>query len=310
MTQAFSRDEYLRRLHAVQDYMENHLDGAPGLAELAAAAGFSPYHFHRIFHALTGQTPLQYQNRIRLERAAAYLLHSPRVSVTEIALHYGYADSAVFCRAFKAYYGLSPSAYRRKDSKNGKAQPDFARYDDSENSKQIGRDWMGMQPTSVEIRNETLRVIYVRFTGSYPELGKAMPGMMQKIYRFAVGQKLLEYGKTKILCAYHDNPELTGADRLRVSLCMSVPAGQAVALRDDVGLMTLEGCFAVGHFELLQQDYPKAWQAMYAEWLPGSGMQPRDAVPFEVYVSDPSKNPGGKQLLDIWVPVEPLGPIG
>lgn len=309
MPQTLSRNEYQRRIHAVQDYMEAHLSGAPGLAELAAAAGFSRYHFHRIFHAITRQTPLQYGNRIRLERAAAYLLHSPRVSVTELALHYGFADSAVFARAFKAHFGVSPSAYRRKDSKNGKAESDCARYDGSIQSKQSGRDCMKAEPISVEIKNESLRVIYVRFTGSYPELGKAMPGMMQKVYRFAVAGKLLEYGKTKILCAYHDNPELTGEGQLRVSLCMSVPAAAQIELKDEIGLMTLEGCFGVGHFELYQKDYKEAWQTMYGEWLPGSGMQPRDAVPFEVYVSNPSKNPGGKQLLDIYVPVEPLGPI-
>lgn len=309
MPKPSSREEYLRRIHAVQDYIENNMGRTLRLEELATVAGFSRYHFHRIFRAVTHQTVLQYGNRVRLERAAAYLLHNSRVSVTDIAFHYGFTDSAVFSRAFKSRYGVSPTEYKRKERKKCKAETVRPAYDEYEQNTQYGSDRMDMQPTKVEVKTETLRVIYVRFTGSYVELAKAMPEMMRKLYRFAVRGKLLEYGKTKILCAYHDNPELTDEAQLRVSLCMSVPETAAIEAAEEIGEMTFGGSFGVGHFELFQQDYPKAWQSMYGDWLPGSGLQPRDAFPFEVYVSDPSKNPGGKQLLDVYVPVEPLGPI-
>ena len=135
MQNPYSRDETLRRIHAVQDYIEVHLDRNPQLAELAGIAGFSKYHFHRVFHAATGETPLQYQNRIKAERAAAYLLYSPHVPVTDIAYHYGFADPAVFSRSFKARYGVSPTAYRRKGRKNCIAYPESSRYDEVNHSK-------------------------------------------------------------------------------------------------------------------------------------------------------------------------------
>ena len=308
MQNPISRTEYLRRIHAVQDYIEEHLGRSPQLEELAGIAGFSKYHFHRIFHAVTGETLLQYQTRIKAERAAAYLVHSPRVPVTDIAYHYGFADPAVFSRSFKARYGVSPTAYRRKSRKNCKADPGSSLYDEA-NTNQNGSGSMEGQVKGVERQTVDLRAIYVRFTGSYPEMASAMPGMMQKIYTFALRQKLLEFGKTKIFTVYHDNPELTDSAKLRTSLCMSVPESARVAETDDIGVLRVTGDYAVGHFELMPSEYPAAWQYMYGEWLPGSGLQPRDTFPFEVYVSDPSKNPGGKQLLDIYLPVEPLGKI-
>ncbi len=309
MCDPLTRNEYLRRIHAVQDYIESNLDRAPRLAELADIAGFSQYHFHRIFHAVTGETLLQYHNRVKLERATAYLLHSPKATVTDIAYHYGFADSAVFSRAFKARYGVSPSACRQQYRKNCNAVPGRSPYDGNTETIKNGSDWMSTQANGVELQTLNWRVIYVRFTGTYPEMAKAMPGMMQKIYRFALGQKLLNPKITKILSVYHDNPELTEAAQLRTSLCMVVPEDAEIRLKDDIGEMRIEGVYAVGHFELMPHEYPAAWQYLYGEWLPGSGYQPRDTFPFEVYVSDPSKNPGGKQLLDVYVPVEPLGTI-
>lgn len=309
MSNPVNRNEYLRRIHAVQDTIEHNLNRAPKLDELAQIAGFSKFHFHRIFRAVTGETILQCITRIKMERAAAYLLHSPAASITDIAYHYGFAAPAVFSRSFKQHFGVSPSVYRRKDRKNCTAQLRRPRYDAITSIPHDGSDRMGVQANRVDIKTEDIRVIYVRFSGSYPEMANAMPGMMRKIYEFSVHRNLLEYGKTKILAAYHDNPELTGETKLRVSLCMSVPAAAKIEPHDDIGVMAIAGSFAVGHFELYQQEYPQAWRHMYGEWLPNSGFQPRDAFPFECYVSDPSKNPGGKQLLDIYVPVEPLGPI-
>ena len=77
-----SQSEYDRRLHAVIEHIDRHLDEKLDLASLASVANFSPYHFHRLFHALVGEPLGDYVRRRRLElgegRQAAALSQGPR----------------------------------------------------------------------------------------------------------------------------------------------------------------------------------------------------------------------------------------
>ena len=107
------RDEYLARIHRVQDHIERHLGEELRLEELARVACFSPFHFHRIYAAITGETIREFVARIRLERAASSLLRHPDRSVTEIALDAGFGGSAAFARAFRAAYGTTASEFRK-----------------------------------------------------------------------------------------------------------------------------------------------------------------------------------------------------
>lgn len=304
-----SRNEYLQRIHKVQDYIEENLTGALVLSELADIAGFSKYHFHRIFSAITNETLLQYVNRIKMERAAFLLLHHPDTNMTDIAYRFGFTDSAVFSRSFKHYYGVSPTEYKNQNSKNCKDPPARSQYNKSALNQNIGSGTMDTKARNVEIISVDMQVIYIRYTGTYQGLAAAMPGMMERLYGFAMSNNLLEPGKTKILSAYHDNPELTDETQLRTSLCMTIQNGVTVAESSGIGSMKITGKYAVGHFELMQNEYAAAWKYMFGEWLPSSGQKPRDTFPFEAYESDPATSPGGKQLIDIYLPVEPLGKI-
>jgi len=81
------------------------------LNEVAKVANYSPYHFHRIFKSETGQTPNYYINRKRIELAAAVLLCEIRITISELALRYHFTSHSSFTRAFKKFYGLSPSEF-------------------------------------------------------------------------------------------------------------------------------------------------------------------------------------------------------
>jgi AraC family transcriptional regulator len=65
------RQQYLARVNRAMDHIEAHLGDDPSLAEIARVAAFSPFHFHRIFGALMGETLTQFIARLRLERAAS-----------------------------------------------------------------------------------------------------------------------------------------------------------------------------------------------------------------------------------------------
>ena len=115
-----NREEYLRWIHKVQDYIEQHIGQAMSIEDLANAAGFSKYHFSRIFQSMLHESPAQYVNRIRMEYAMFLLAHREDKNMTDIAFELGFTDSAVFSRAFKNFFGMSPREYRQEYSKNCK----------------------------------------------------------------------------------------------------------------------------------------------------------------------------------------------
>ncbi|MCL4249718.1 MAG: AraC family transcriptional regulator [Anaerolineae bacterium] len=98
----------------VQRYIRNHMDEPLNREVLAAVAGFSVPHLHRLFAASTGQSLAAYIRDARLERAGRKL-RAGAVDITEVALAAGYDTHAAFGKAFKRRFGLSPSEFRQLD---------------------------------------------------------------------------------------------------------------------------------------------------------------------------------------------------
>ena len=86
----YLREEYTSRINRVIDYIEKNTDKGLSLESLAKVAIFSPFHFHRIFRAMVGETLNQFIQRIRIEKAAAQLIVNPKKSITEIAFDCGF----------------------------------------------------------------------------------------------------------------------------------------------------------------------------------------------------------------------------
>ena len=86
---------------------------ALALPDLAASAGLSPFHFHRLFKADTGETPAAYLARIRLDHAAHLMVVLPDAPLVQIAFESGFSSAATFARAFRQYFQQTASDYRR-----------------------------------------------------------------------------------------------------------------------------------------------------------------------------------------------------
>ena len=99
--QKYLREEYISRINRVFDYVERNIGQEMSLERLAGVANFSAFHFHRIFHAMVGETLNQFVQRVRVERAASQLVVNPKKSITEIALDCGFSSSAAFARVFE-----------------------------------------------------------------------------------------------------------------------------------------------------------------------------------------------------------------
>jgi AraC family transcriptional regulator len=96
----------------VMRYIRDHINEPLNREVLAAIAGFSVPHFHRVFTAHVGESAISYVRRLRLERAGRKL-RMGAVNITEVALAAGYDTHAAFSKAFKQQFGLSPSEFRQ-----------------------------------------------------------------------------------------------------------------------------------------------------------------------------------------------------
>ena len=100
------------QLKQVLDFIEHNYTGALTLKQLSASVSMSPKYFCRFFSEMTHQTPMDYLNRQRIERAC-YEISTTDDSITDIAYRNGFNDLSYFIRTFKKYKGTTPGKYKK-----------------------------------------------------------------------------------------------------------------------------------------------------------------------------------------------------
>ena len=103
---------YSAEIQAALSYIESNLAKPLTLDDIAGAAGFSKYHFHRIFKHETGIPLYEYIRKRRLA-GASRLLRTTNLSILDIAMYFCFESQESFTRAFKKVYKLPPGKYRR-----------------------------------------------------------------------------------------------------------------------------------------------------------------------------------------------------
>ncbi|MHC0038796.1 AraC family transcriptional regulator [Pseudoneobacillus sp. C159] len=110
--------DYAVSVQRTLDYIEENLHEQISLVELAEIACFSPFHFHRVFQAMVGESVMDYIRKRRLTIAAERLFYSDE-KVINIAIDVGFQYQESFNRAFKKLYSVSPQQYRRANRISG-----------------------------------------------------------------------------------------------------------------------------------------------------------------------------------------------
>src|SRR5687767_5076223 len=111
MNERTTQVDYAERLERVFRWLADHLDDTIDLTRLADVACLSPYHFHRLYRAVQGETVTETVRRLRLHRAAVELI-TGELPMPRVARRAGYGSQEAFTRAFKAAYGVTPGRYR------------------------------------------------------------------------------------------------------------------------------------------------------------------------------------------------------
>ncbi|MCB9495343.1 MAG: AraC family transcriptional regulator [Fibrobacteria bacterium] len=313
-----ARAEYFARIHRVIDHIEAHLDQDLSVDGLAEIGCFSAFHFHRVFGAIVGESLMAFVTRLRLEKAARLLLQESASPVSRIAERVGIPDSSVFARAFRRQFGLSATRFRadhrttptnRKQSKEDRKQ-----------GREVPREFPDLQEThfnrrfpmnpddvqiQVEVRDApTKSFAYIRHIGPYAGDGALFERLFGRIFAWA-GPRGHLGPQAQALTIYHDDPDVTPAEKLRISVGITVPKGTTA--EGEIGILDLPaGKYAVATCAIQPSQYGAAWDALLRGWFPSSGWQPDDRPCFEAHLNDPAQDPEGLHRVELWEPVKPL----
>lgn len=305
---SFLENEYISRINKTLDYIETNIGNQFTLDELASVATFSKHHFHRIFLAAVGETPFQFIQRVRLERAAILIASNKKESISEIALSCGFSDISIFSRNFKKQFGITASDYRSEksnisqvNSNKQQAEAQSIQYFCT-SSNTIKWKTSMKQQLNVEVKDlPAMTLAYVRHIGPYKGDDGLFEKLWNKLFTWA-GPRNLINADTKSLAIYHDDPNITIDKKLRVSVCITVPEDTKVD--GEVGKMELEAAkYVMARFEINANEFELAWEWVYSDWLPKSGYQPDDKPCFEMFPEEPKD---GKFIVDICVPIKPI----
>ena len=268
-------ESYYERILRALVYIQQHLDESLDLNELARVACFSPYHFHRIFRGVVGETVADHIRRLRLERAAQRLKSGDR-PVTDIAFEAGYEAHEAFTRAFRARFGASPSGFRE-------SRPET----------------VPLEPISVKVEKlPAMRVAFVRHVGPFKDVGSAWGSVMGW-----AGMRGLFGPHTRAIGVIHDDPDITAPEQLRYDASVTVLGD--VRAEGTIGIQEIAaGDYAIarhrGPYDRISETYAR----MCGEWLPSSGRELATAPALEFYLNAPQTTRPEDLLTDACLPLE------
>jgi AraC family transcriptional regulator len=295
-----------RRVLLASDYLRTHLDEKMDLHVLAGVAGFSPYHFHRIFHAVIGETVGQHLRRLRLERAAESL-RTGRRPITAIALDAGYESHAAFTKAFRQSYGISPSEWRQAGPMRTAKAAMLAITQTGVYQPHNGGTPGGKERTMFqEIRMlAPRRIVFVEhpFAGSDGQAGPRTA--WGAISRYVDAHDLR--GRVAMgIGAVMDDLNTVPHDRVRYRACYFVNDDAPLPADEPGGAQ--EGQSEVGKHAVFLYEGPyagmgDAWGRVFGEAFPATGLSFRPAPIFEIYLNADADVADNQRRTELFVPV-------
>lgn len=293
-----TRDSYAERMLRVLVYISRNLDQPLDLDHLASIACFSPYHFHRIFRGMVGESVMSHIRRLRLERSA-WRLKLSTTSVTDLAFEAGFESLESYSRAFKSLTGKSPSAFRKqaRHALNGRIQPENAPSALVE-ARIISNQ--GALKMKVEIKKlKPIRAAFMRHTGPYNQVGATWERLCE-----VMGQAGELGPRTRFFGICYDDPEVTSPEQIRYDACIEVD--ENFKAFGEVGVQIVEGGdYAMtthfGPYQNLNETYAQ----LMGQWLPRHGLELRSLPSLEFYLNDPENTDPQDLVTDIYTPIEP-----
>ena len=266
------RRRYADRIDRVVQHLDGlDVDALPDLAQLARIAAMSPFHFHRIFRLMTGETVAQMLRRLRLARAVPVL--GTAAPVTAAAGASGYASSQSFARALRAQAGLSASAARSAD-----ADLDAL----AQTLQRSGAD--AATPLRIDIVSlAPFRVLAIRNVGAYEELNAGYGRLFEQVLAQVAPEQI-----RGIWGIPREDPRFVAPETFVFDCALDL--GDAGHASGDLHELRIRGgrCLRlrhVGSFDAL----PGLIDQLYARLLDDEELEPADAPLLIHYLDDPEQ---------------------
>jgi len=293
--------DYVEQVNRAIDRIVSDLAAPLRLDDVCKAAGFSPFHFHRVFKALLGETLNQFVKRQRLERALFLMSHASQRSLTDVALECGFSSSSDFSRSFKHHYGLAPSAFDLEAFRNVRQQELERVLSGQLGSHRITTVPAGHNPDGFTATLRYLparRVAYIRVFDPYRD--GVVQAACERLLAWAIERGLAD---GQWLGYMWDEPEIVALADCRYDAALVVddfePGGEIG--RFDFPPMCVAEVIVRGDLAL----EARAIDWLYKTWLPRSGYVPDHQPAFEAWIGRPYAHGSEHFEIACQLPVRP-----
>ena len=264
---------YIPAAEKAIDFIEEHIREDICVEQVASLAGFSKFHFLRVFKALTDNTLASCIRKRRLTLAAADLLDS-RTPILEIALAYGYNSQEAFTRAFKSHYKMTPLAYRQ----NGFSFVNSEKVVLSRPILELRRRLEDQPLVPRLVQMDATEVVGFQVENRIPGATSALWNRFdQHEHRIKNAiRPVTYYGLEKMTDSRAASPTIQYLASLAVTSPLEIPDG----MRAETIPANQYAVFSIAAVpEFLQL----AIRKIYGKWLPEAGLHPVGDYDFEAY---------------------------
>ena len=301
-----TRKEHIARINKAILFIENNLSKKLVLSTISKEAYFSPFHFHRIFSVVVGETVNNFIVRKRIEKSAGFFLYQKEIPITEVSEIVGFTSLSSFSRAFKKFYGISPVEFKesspnkfskicKTESKNGQVAVSFEQYICSINNS---IKWFNMNAKTVVKEITEFEIAYISHQGKIKEIENTFISLIH----WATPKGLMEQENLRLITLYHDSPKITDPSQMRLSA--GIILNTKISVDGKVGLMKVNpGKCIVSRFEITLDNFEQAWQSNFV-WMSENGYKKGENEPFEIYYNNYLEHPENKFIVDLCIPVQ------
>lgn len=279
---------YIERINQAMDYIQKNLGKNLTAEEIADYCCFSRFYFNRMFKAVIGESVYSFIKRRKLECAAFLLRANKNITITDIALSFGYSSSN-FASAFKDYHGISATEFRRKNDIPIKDSY-LTLVEHIQNMKKRNNAFEIIN-SKIEIKKiGPLNLLYERFIGNYYDLKDFWQDFCSNVKE----KELVEEESCFIGISY-DDPLIVNENRCIYDACINIKVpGPNVHTVE-------EGYYACYEFHDQVKNLVNAFNEMFSIWLPYCGYDLDNRLPLEIYRSDLDEQ--GRMKVDICLPI-------
>ncbi|MBD5799440.1 transcriptional regulator [Bacillus pseudomycoides] len=287
--------DYFEKIQNSIEFIESNLQDRLNVVEVSSQSCFSPFHFQRLFQAITGFSVQEYIRNRRLSEAAISLRET-RKNILEIAIDFQYNSQEAFTRAFVNYFGMTPAKYRKSEiALHLQAKMNFFDY-----KKEMKGDLIMNKPNIVQLsKRDIIGFEYKTNLNNekyFEEIPKFYFDFGSNEYYLRILEKIAPNMSYGIACDFHDDGNFSFIIGEEVQ-------GSAAELDDGfVNFEIPEGKYAEfkvnGSTDLVQNTR----RYIYGTWLPNSNYERREGPDFEITDVLQSIYPNQMKVI-IYVPI-------